>query len=91
VVRRTHLYRLAVALHIGFVRMAGRTLDSHRQISTTLWRHVGEQLGFEPPELGALRSIYDGRTDTLIDHQTIAYRALGFKPIAEHQRRYIVR
>lgn len=26
--RRSHLYRLAVALHLGFVRMTGRTLDA---------------------------------------------------------------
>jgi hypothetical protein len=89
--RRTHLYRLAVALHIGFVRMTGRTLDAYKQIPKTLWIHLGEQLGVEPPELGTLRSLYDGRTDTLVDHQMLAYQALGFGPMAEHQRRYVVR
>jgi hypothetical protein len=30
--RRSHLYRLAVAVHIGFVRMTGRTLDAYKQM-----------------------------------------------------------
>jgi len=29
--RRSHLYRLAVAVHIGFIRMTGRTLDACKQ------------------------------------------------------------
>ena len=89
--RRTDLYRLGVGLHIGFVRMTGRTLDAYKQIPKALWSHLGEQLGVDPPELGTLRSLYDGRTDTLVDHQMLAYQVLGFRPMAEHQRRYVVR
>ena len=89
--RRTDLYRLGVGLHIGFVRMTGRTLDAYKQIPKALWSHLGEQLGIDPPELGTLRSLYDGRTDTLVDHQMLAYQVLGFGPMAEHQRRYVVR
>ena len=48
----------------------------YRQIPVALRRHLGEQLRVDPPERGTLRSIYDGRLDTLIDHQAIAYRAL---------------
>ncbi|KVN49675.1 hypothetical protein WJ64_20590 [Burkholderia ubonensis] len=66
--RRSHLYRLAVALHLGFVRMTGRTLDAYKQIPKRLWQHLGEQLGIEPPDLGTLRALYDNRTDTLADH-----------------------
>ncbi|CAJ3199676.1 transposase Tn3 family protein [Burkholderia pseudomallei] len=89
--RRSHLYRLAVALHLGFVRMTGRTLDAYKQVPKRLWQHLGEQLGIDPPDLGTLRALYDDRTDTLTDHQKLAYEALGFRPMAEHQRRYIVR
>ncbi|UMY33482.1 Tn3 family transposase [Burkholderia contaminans] len=89
--RRSHLYRLAVALHLGFVRMTGRTLDAYKQVPKRLWQHLGEQLGIDPPDLGTLRALYDDRTDTLTDHQKLAYEALGFKPMAEHQRRYVVR
>lgn len=89
--RRSHLYRLAVALHLGFVRMTGRTLDAYKQIPKRLWQHLGEQLGIDPPDLGTLRALYDDRTDTLADHQKLTYEALGFQPMAEHQRRYVIR
>ena len=35
--RRTDLYRLGVGLHIGFVRMTGRTLDAYKQIPISQW------------------------------------------------------
>ncbi len=89
--RRSHLYRLAAALHLGFVRMTGRTLDAYKQVPKRLWQHLGEQLSIVPPDLGTLRALYDDRTDTLADHQKLAYEALGFRPMAEHQRRYVVR
>ena len=89
--RRRHLYRLALAIHIGFVRMTGRTLDACRYVPRNLWQHLGQQLGIEPPDLGTMTSLYDGHTDTLIEHQVCAYQALGFGPMTEHQRRYVMR
>lgn len=89
--RRRHLYRFALALHIGFLRMSGRTLDACRQVPRNLWLHLGEQLGLESPDLGSLYALYDGRADTLAEHQRCACKALGFTPITEHQRRYVVR
>ena len=89
--RRGDLYRLAVALHIGFIRMSGRTLDAYRQVPKVLWNHLGAQLELDPPDLGTLRTLYETRARTLIDHQVLAYQALGFRPMAEHQRRYVVR
>lgn len=75
--RRSDLYRLAVALHVGFIRMSGRSLDSDRQIPAMLWRHLGRQLHVQPPDLGTLRSICDGRLDTLSD--VFGARAAGFR------------
>ena len=89
--RRGDLYRLAVALHIGFIRMSGRTLDAYRQVPKVLWNHLGAQLAVDPPDLGTLRTMYETRARTLIDHQVLAYQALGFRPMAEHQRRYVAR
>jgi len=89
--RRGDLYRLAVALHIGFIRMSGRTLDAYKQVPKVLWNHLGAQLVVDPPDLGTLRTLYETRARTLIDHQVLAYQALGFRPMAEHQRRYVVR
>lgn len=89
--RRTDLYRLAIALHVGFLRMTGRPLDSYRQIPTVLWRHLGQQLDVQTPDVGTLRSIYDGNFKTLSDHQGFAKTIINFRTIAEHQRRYVIR
>lgn len=89
--RRSDLYQLTVALHIGFIRMSGRTLDSYKQIPSVLWRHLGGQLNVQPPDVGTLRSIYDGRFDTLSDHQRFAQIVANFRIISEHQRRYVIR
>ncbi|CAE6965459.1 Tn3 family transposase [Paraburkholderia domus] len=88
--RRTDLYRLAIALHVGFLRMTGRLLDSYKQVPTVLWWHLGRQLKVQPPDVGTLRSIYDGRFDTLTDHHRFAQGVVNFRPIAEHQRRYVI-
>jgi TnpA family transposase len=89
--RRGPLYRLALALHIGFVRMTGATLDAYQYVPQILWGHLGKHLGIEPPDLGTLRALYETRERTLFDHQVIAYQTIGFVPMAEHQRRYVVR
>ncbi|WP_137910022.1 MULTISPECIES: Tn3 family transposase [unclassified Burkholderia] len=89
--RRSDLYRLAVALHIGFLRMTGRSLDSYKQIPSVLWRHLGRQLKIQPPDIGTLRSLYDGNLKTLSDHQRFAQSVINFRSIAEHQRRYVIR
>ncbi|ABO60166.1 transposase Tn3 family protein (plasmid) [Burkholderia vietnamiensis G4] len=76
---------------IGFLRMSGRTLDAYKQIPKALWDHLGTQLALDPPDMGTLRTLYETRARTLVDHQVIAYQSLGFSPMAEHQRRYVVR
>lgn len=77
--RRTELYGLAIALHVGFLRMTSRPLDSYRQIPTILWRHLGRQLDVQPPDVGTLRSIYDGNFKTLSDHQGFAKAIVNFR------------
>ncbi|HUL64683.1 MAG TPA: DUF4158 domain-containing protein [Burkholderiaceae bacterium] len=92
--RRGDLYRLAIALHLGFIRMSGRTLDAYTP--TGKFRKcsgitLAPQLELDPPDLRTLRTLYETRARTLIDHQVLAYQALGFRPMAERQRRYVVR
>ena len=89
--RRSGLHRLAVALHIGFVRMSGRCLDAVDRVPKRLWLHIGEQIGFEAPDIATLRSLYSERARTLVDHQVLAYESLGFRQMTEHQKRYVVR
>ena len=74
-----------------FLRMTGTTLDAYQYVPQMLWSHLGRHLGIEPPDLGTLRTLYETRERTLFDHQVLAYSALGFVPMAEHQRRYVVR
>lgn len=89
--RRQPLYRLAVALHIGFIRMTGCTLDAYKQIPYVLWAHLGKHIGVTPPEIGTLRSLYDDNPRMLFDHQKVGYEALRFETMSEHRRRYLVR
>lgn len=56
--------------------MTGRTLDAYKQVPKFLWAYIGAQIGVTPPDMGTLGALYDGRTDTLIDHQMLAYQAL---------------
>ncbi len=88
---RKPLHRFGLAMHMGFIRMSGRTLDAVERIPKALWSHLGIQLGIEPPEMGTLRSLYIDRMRTLSEHQQLAYRTLGFQQMTEHQRRYVVR
>ena len=82
--RRQPLHRLAVALHIGFIRMAGRTMDSFERIPKRLLSHIGGQVGVPAPEIATLRSLYSDRPRTLADHQQLAYQQLGFQQMAAH-------
>lgn len=88
--RRGDLLKLGLALHIGFLRMSGRLLDAMRSVAPTLWRHLGNELGIDAPEIASLRAMY-GRDRTLFDHQQVACDALGFRWMSEHQRRALVR
>lgn len=88
---RKPLHRIGLALHIGFIRMTGRTLGAFERIPKNLWSQLASQTGVEAPEIGTLRSLYVERPRTLSDHQKLAYQTLGFQMMTEHQRRYVVR
>jgi len=88
--RRGDSHRLGFALHIGFVRMSGRPLNSVRAVPAALLRHLGRELGIAVPDLASLRALY-ARGRTLFDHQQQACEFLGFSWMTEHQRRALVR
>lgn len=69
--RRGDAHKLGLALHIGFLRTSGRLLDAFRIVPPGLWRHLGNALGVDAPELASLRVLY-GRGHTLFDHQQVA-------------------
>jgi TnpA family transposase len=88
--RRGDNHKLGLALHIGFVRMSGRPLNSVRAVPALLLRHLGQMLDLEAPDLASLRALY-ARGRTLFDHQQQACEVLGFAWMTEHQRRALVR
>ena len=88
--RRGNAHKLGLALHIGFLRLSGRLLNSVRIVPATLWRHLGDEIGIPALELASLRALYV-RGRTLFDHQQLACEVLGFQWMTEHQRRALVR
>lgn len=54
--RHQPLHRLTMALHIGFIRMTGRTLDAIERIPKRLQSHIAEQNGVQAQELATVRS-----------------------------------
>ena len=89
-IRRSDTHKLGLALHMGFLRMSGRSLNALRIVPVSLWKHLGQELGVRPPELASLKAMYV-RGRTLFDHQQIAQETLGFHWITDHQRRAFVR
>ena len=87
--RRRVLNRLALALQIGFLKMAGRTLNSVEIIPPGVLEHLGRQLGCAPPRLASIRALYRRRR-TLFDHQAAALTALGRTEPSEHAARGLV-
>jgi len=88
--RRGDNLKLGLALHIGFVRMCGRPLNSVRAVPAALLRHLGRELDLATPDLASLRALY-ARGRTLFDHQQQACKCLGFSWMTEHQRRALIR
>ena len=88
--RRGDSLKLGLALHIGFVRMAGRPLNSVRVVPGVLQAHLSRELGIAAPDLASVRALY-ARGRTLFDHQQQACECLGFGWMTEHQRRALVR
>jgi hypothetical protein len=82
-------YRLAAALHLGFLKMTGRTLDPFEPVPPKLLAHLGQELRLSTPELTSLRVLYR-RGRTLFDQQLWAARVLGFQPLAERQQRVLL-
>ncbi len=83
-------HKLGLALHIGFLRLSGRSLDSVRVVPASLWAHLGKELGVRSPDVASLKAMY-GRTRTLFDHRQLARETLGFRLPTEHQNRAFFR
>lgn len=86
--RRGELLRIAAVVHIGFIRMTGRTLDAFDRIPPTVLAFVGQQLNVTAPELSTLRALYRWET-TLFEHQAWAAKQLAFRPYNDRRQRVL--
>jgi hypothetical protein len=82
-------HRLAAAVHLGFIKMTGRTLDAFDPLPVRVLKHLSKDLGLQIPELTTFRALYD-RSQTLLDHQAWAAQLLGFRPFTERRQRVLV-
>lgn len=87
--RRNDRHRVAVAIHVGFIRMTGRGLDAVESVPQRVLHYIGEQLQVQAPDLATLRALYR-RPQTLLDHQQWAATILGFKRYTERRQRALV-
>jgi hypothetical protein len=88
--RRGDNHKLGLALHIGFVRMSGRPLNSVRPCRPALLRHLGQMLGIDHARPGvAARAVRPWPHP--VRSPAAGLRGLGFAWMSEHQRRALVR
>lgn len=82
-------HKLGLALHMGFRRLSGRSLNALGVVPVSLWAHLGKELGVRPPEIASLKAMY-ACGKTFYDHRQLAQQTLGFRLPTEHQSRAFV-
>ncbi len=87
--RRGDQKQLGLALHVGFLRMSGRQLNSTDVIHWRILSFLGVQLNVSAPRVASLRALYP-RRPTLHEHQRLAKALLGFRKMTEPVRRQLV-
>jgi TnpA family transposase len=88
--RRGPLNRLALALHVGFLKMTGNTLNSVERIPPDILDHLGRQVDCTPPRIASIRAFYRRRRRTLFEHHAAALRLLGRRELSPHAERGLV-
>lgn len=87
--RRGNDMQLGLGLHIGFLRMSGRVLNSTDVIHWRILAFLGAQLQIRTPRVASLRALYP-RRPTLHEHQQLAKAQLGFKNLIDPAQRQLV-
>jgi Domain of unknown function (DUF4158) len=79
--RRGPLYRLALPLHIDFVRMTGATLDAYQYVPPILWRHLASTSGSSRQTLEryalSTKRVFSLRPDSSRRNRTHTYDRQG--------------
>ena len=70
--RRGNDMQLGLGLHIGFLRMSGRALNSTDLIHWRILSFLGAQLQIAAPRVASLRALYP-RQRTLYEHQQLRW------------------
>ena len=86
--RRSPLSRMGLIIHIGFLRMTGRSLSSVDLIPPPVLACAARHAGMPAPQIATLRAIYR-RRPTLFDHQNTAALALGLKLCGDQAIRHV--
>src|SRR5204863_2846178 len=88
--RRGPLNRMALTLHIGFLKMTGNTLNSVERIAVEILDHLGRQVDCVPPRIASIRAFYRRRRRTLFEHHASALRLLERSELTLHAERGLV-
>ena len=83
-------HRIAAAVQLGFVKMAGHPLDALRVLPVALLKHVGDQLDLSSPTIASLRAIYRRRPRTLFEHQAWALETAHFVRASDKQLAWLL-
>ena len=86
--RSSSATRLGLIIHIGFLRMTGRSLSAVDLIPAQVLACAARHAGIPAPQIATLRAIYRRRM-TLFNHQKTAASALGLKPYGDQASRHI--
>lgn len=87
--RRGNDMQLGLGVHIGFLRMSGRVLNSTDVIHWRILAFLGAQLEIPAPRVTSLRALYP-RRPTLHEHQRLAKAQLDFKNLIEPAQRQMI-
>ncbi len=86
--RSSAVIRLGLVIHIGFLRMTGRSLSAVDLIPAQVLVCAARHAGMAAPQIATLRAIYRRRM-TLFAHQKIAATTVGLKPYSDQASRHV--
>jgi Domain of unknown function (DUF4158) len=86
--RSSAVIRLGLVIHIGFLRMTGRSLSAVDLIPAQVLVCAARHAGMAAPQIATLRAIYRRRM-TLFAHQKIAATTVGLKPYGDQVSRHV--
>ena len=87
--RRGETLQLGLALHIGFLRMAGCALNGTNALPKRLLAFLGAQLNIKVPRVTSVRALYPRRR-TLHEHQQLAQAVLGIRMLPPQAESHLV-